>query len=185
MRVRLPTVQIPEVGYTGGMEHFLRDGAQVRVRPIRPDDKAALSAGLDELSDLSVHRRFLSPKPSFSRAELRYLTEVDGHDHLAFVAETSDGDPAGVARWVRLADDPETAEAAIVVADPLQGRGLGSLLAELLADEAVRHGVRRFTATMLSDNLPAHRLMTRLAAHLDRRHAGSGADELVVELAAA
>jgi len=166
------------------MEHALKDGSQVRVRSIRPEDKAALAWGLGELSDLTVYRRFLSPKAGFSSAELRYLTEVDGHDHVAFVAETRDERLGAVGRWVRLAEDPATAEAAIVVADPLQGLGLGSLLAELLAQEAGRHGVRRFTATMLSDNLPAQRLMTRLATHLDRRHAGAGAEELVVELAA-
>lgn len=156
----------------------------MRVRPIQPDDKAALVWGLEQLSDLSVHRRFLSPKASFSSSELRYLTEVDGHDHVAFVAEAASGRLVAVGRWVRLGGDPEVAEAAIVVADSLQGLGLGSLLADLLAREAVRHDVRRFTATMLSDNLPAHRLMARLSTHLDRRHAGSGADELVVELAA-
>ncbi len=90
----------------------------------------------------------------------------------------------GVGRWVRLADDPTTAEAAIVVADRLQGRGLGSLLADRLAREAVNQGVRRFSATMLSDNEAAHRLMARLATRLDRRRAGFGADELMVDLAA-
>ena len=34
-----------------------------------------------------MQRRFLTPKRSFSRAELRYLTEVDGRDHVALVAE--------------------------------------------------------------------------------------------------
>jgi len=166
------------------MDHVLRDGRRIFIRPIEPNDKAALSAGLIELSDLSVHQRFLSPKPSFSSSELRYLTEVDGHDHVAFVAEIPSGHLVGVGRWVRLADDPSTAEVAVVVADPLQGQGLGSLLADLLAREGVRQDVRRFTATMLSDNLPAHRLMARLDMHLDRRHAGAGADELVVHLAA-
>ena len=166
------------------MECTLKDGEQILVRPIEPADKAALAAGLAELSDVSVQRRFLSPKPSFSASELRYLTEVDGQDHVAFVAETLRGRLVGVGRWVRLADDPTSAEAAIVVADPLQGLGLGSLLADLLAQEAIRKDVRRFTATMLSDNLPAHRLMARLDSHLERRHVGLGADEMVVDLAA-
>ena len=157
------------------------------VRPIRPDDKAGLAAGLGELSEQSVQRRFLSPKPSFSAAELRYLTEVDGHDHVAFVAETVDGPRprmVAVGRWVRLVADPSTAEVAIVVADPLQRLGLGSVLADVLATEAVRQDVRRFSATMLHDNVAAHRLMTRLDRHLARRRAGSGAEELVVDLAA-
>ncbi len=168
------------------MAHRLKDGTSVLVRPIRHSDKAELSAGLLRLSDLSVQRRFLSPKRRFSKSELRYLTELDGHDHVAFVAERPDhpGRIVAVARYVRLAEEPATAEAAIVVADPLQGRGLGSLLADELAHTALHHGIERFSATMLSDNRPAHRLMTRLAGHLEHRHTGSGQDELLVDLAA-
>jgi hypothetical protein len=65
----------------------LPDGALILIRPIRADDKRFLEDGLRQLSDESVHRRFLSPKRSFSRAELLYLTEVDGRDHVALVAE--------------------------------------------------------------------------------------------------
>ena len=46
-----------------------------------------LEDGLRHLSKESVQRRFLTPKSSFSRSELRYLTEVDGRDHVALVAE--------------------------------------------------------------------------------------------------
>ena len=146
-----------------------------------------LETGLRHLSEESVQRRFLAPKSSFSRAELRYLTEVDGRDHVALVAEYP-GDPVrrliAVARFVRLQDDPEAAEVAIVVADDWQRRGLGSLLAERLADEARRSDVRRFTATMASDNEPAHRLMAKLTAHLELRHTGGGVSDVVMELAA-
>jgi len=169
------------------MHHRLTDGTPVLIRPIRPSDKAELAAGLRRLSDLSVHKRFLAPKHHFSAAELRYLTEIDGHDHVAFVVESLEA-PArivAVARYVRLREEPDTAEAAIVVADVLQGQGLGSLLADSLAREAVGHGVRRFSATMLSDNRAAHRLMARLAQQLERRYDGAGHQELVAELPAA
>jgi RimJ/RimL family protein N-acetyltransferase len=143
----------------------------VRIRPIRPEDKALLNWGLSRLSDATVQRRFLSPKPRFTDAELRYLTEVDGHDHVALVAIDEDGDLVGVGRFVRLEDPPE-AEIAIVVADPLQGQGLGTRLGHALVEEAIRHGVERFTATMQGDNRPAHRLMAKLTARLaDRRAA--------------
>lgn len=157
------------------------------IRPIEAKDKAELATGLSELSDLTVHRRFLSPKTRFTKAELRYLTEVDGHDHAAFVAEVLNDKPgriAAVARWVRLGDDPETAEAAIVVADVLQGNGLGSLLAGRLAEAAAEEGVRSFTATMLSDNRPAQRLMARLSRDLESRHDGAGHAQLTAALAA-
>jgi GNAT superfamily N-acetyltransferase len=165
----------------------LPDGALILIRPIRSDDKRFLEDGLRHLSPESVHRRFLSPKRSFSRAELRYLTEVDGRDHVALVAEYP-GEPVrrliAVGRFVRLSEDPEAAEVAITVSDDWQRRGVGSLFAERLAEEARRLGIRRFTATMASDNVAGHKLMQRLTEHLEERHTGSGVSELVLDLAA-
>jgi GNAT superfamily N-acetyltransferase len=163
----------------------LEDGTLLRVRPIRPSDKPLLAAGLRHLSAPSVQRRFLSPKASFTAAELRYLTEVDGRDHVAYVAELPT-DPhrlIAVGRWVRLREDPAAAEVAIVVTDDWQRRGVGSLLATVLADEARLQAIRRFTATMQADNVPAHRLMKRLTDRLER-HPSGPLEELVVELAA-
>jgi GNAT superfamily N-acetyltransferase len=165
----------------------LPDGASILIRPIRADDKRMLEDGLRQLSDESVHRRFLSPKRSFSRAELRYLTEVDGRDHVALVAEYP-GEPVrrliAVGRFIRHTHDREAAEAAITVCDDWQGRGVGSLFAERLAAEARLVGMRRFTATMASENVAAHRLMTKLTAHLHEQPVGYGVSELVADLAA-
>ena len=169
------------------MLECLPDGAQILIRPIRSDDKRYLEDGLRQLSDESVHRRFLSPKRSFSRAELRYLTEVDGRDHVALVAEYP-GEPVrrliAVGRFVRLAQNPDAAEVAIVVSDDWQQRGVGSLFAERLAAEARRLGVKRFTATMATDNVPAHKLMERLTQHLEEHYSGSGVSDVVMDLAA-
>jgi RimJ/RimL family protein N-acetyltransferase len=154
-------------------------------RHIRPDDKGRLAAGLARLSPESRHKRFLMPKPRFSSAELRYLTEIDGFDHVAIVA-VSATDPDvfyAVGRFVRLRDDPETAEVAIVVADALQGHGLGRELGRRLADLARERGVRRFTATLLGDNVAAHRLFASLSARLEQRTA-AGLREMVADLAA-
>jgi RimJ/RimL family protein N-acetyltransferase len=71
-----------------------------------------------------------------------------------------------------------------VVADEWQRRGLGSILAARLSGEARLLGIRRFTATIASDNLPAHRLMEKLTQHLEQHHVGGGVDELVLDLAA-
>jgi acetyltransferase len=152
----------------------LPDGTPLLTRPIRADDKRLLERGLANLSETSVQRRFLSPKPRFSGAELRYLTEVDGHDHVALVAVDQDGALLGVGRFVRL-PDPAEAEIAIVVADPFQGQGLGTRLGYELVEEAARHGVERFTATMQGDNRPAHRLMAKLTARLADRRASAPA----------
>src|SRR3954453_21264408 len=165
----------------------LRDGTPVLIRPIRADDKRFLSQGLQNMSELSVQRRFLSPKVRFSNAELRYLTEVDGRNHVALVAE-SPTQPVrrliGVARFVRLPEDPHTAEAAIVVADDWHSRGVGSKLAGALAARAGARRIPRFTATMSSKNEPALRLMRHLTHELNRRHTGAGVSELFADLAA-
>jgi protein lysine acetyltransferase len=133
----------------------------VRIRPIRPEDKGLLRWGLAHLSDATIQRRFLSPKPKFTAAELRYLTEVDGHDHIALIASDSDGDLVGVGRFVRVAN-PSEAEVAIVIADSLQGQGLGTKLGYALVEEAVKHDIQRFTATIQAGNRPAHRLLAKL-----------------------
>jgi GNAT superfamily N-acetyltransferase len=143
----------------------LDNGADVEIRPIRPDDKALLAEGVRHLSERSAYQRFLSPKNKLAAGELRYLTEVDFRDHVAFVAVPADEPDVlvGVGRWVRLANDPEVAEIAFVVADDLQRCGLGTALGEALAQAARERGVKRFLATMLPDNLAAHRLFARLA----------------------
>jgi RimJ/RimL family protein N-acetyltransferase len=164
----------------------LPDGSQILIRPIRPDDKRMLEQGLHNLSETSVQRRFLSPKPSFSRAELRYLTEVDGRNHVALAAFAAD-DPdtiIGVARCVRLPDPTPTAEFAIVVGDAFQRRGLGTLLARELATAARAVGIRRFAATMLGDNVAVRRLMSTISAHLELERFEDGLREVVVDLAA-
>jgi RimJ/RimL family protein N-acetyltransferase len=166
------------------MERILKDGTRVVIRPIRPSGKAGLSAGLTNLSELSRHRRFLSPKIRFTAAELRYLTELDGHDHAALVAHLRDDTGVAVARYVRMPGDPPTADVAIVVADAMQGRGLGSLMADELAVIAAENGIHRFSADILSDNVPAQRLLARLTRRIERHHDGAGHSVVAADLAA-
>lgn len=156
----------------------LPDGTDVFVRPISPEDKPLLSAGLRMLSPETAFRRFLSPKVSFSAAELRYLTEVDQIDHIALVAlEAASGGLIAVARCVRVADD--TAELAIVVGDPWQRMGLGRALVERLAERA---GVAKFSGTMLASNRGAVRLMRGFGTHVDRDVIEDGVREIVVQV---
>jgi RimJ/RimL family protein N-acetyltransferase len=138
-----------------------RDGSRIVIRALEPDDKPLLVEGLDRMGEESRYRRFLSPKPSFTSAELAYLTEVDHHDHEALIAHDSDGEPLGVARYVRGAD-PERAEVAVAVVDDWQGRGVATELLDRLVDRARDEGVRVFTATTMHDNRDALGLMESL-----------------------
>jgi acetyltransferase len=168
------------------MARTLRDGTAVEIRPIRADDKARLAAGHARLSPETQRRRYLTAKPRLTAGDLRYLTEVDGHDHVALVAVLPQQPDfiVAVGRFVRLAGDPEAAEFAIVVGDELQGLGLGSQLAELLAQRAAAEGVKRFTATTEVDNDPAQRLIARISNHLSYDHSTGPLREIAAELAA-
>jgi RimJ/RimL family protein N-acetyltransferase len=148
----------------------------VLIRPIRADDGERLSASHARLSPESRYRRFLSAKPELTGADVRYLVEVDGRDHIALVVTQPSlpGEPiVAVARCIRIPASPDTGEVAIVVADALQGKGIGTRLVSRLAELAVAQGITRFRATMLSENLPIQRLLTGLAAApVDRAHHG-------------
>ena len=162
----------------------LSDNTLLYIREIRGDDKQRLADGLANLSEESVRKRFLGPKPTLSTAELRYLTEVDGHDHYAIVAMPADEDEqiSAVARFVRLKDDPHAAEIAIVVCDSLQGRGLGSLLARRLSDAARERGIERLTASISSENRVALKVMRRIDERLSGDPVGSSVTDVVARL---
>lgn len=104
----------------------------------------------------------MSPMGTFSEAQLRYLTEIDYDDHFAWVAFEAE-DPThpgvGVARYIRDHEDREVAEPAVAIVDDFQGRGLGTLLLDMLAVSAVEHGVRRFRAYVLRDNQPMREML--------------------------
>jgi GNAT superfamily N-acetyltransferase len=135
----------------GGHQLTLRDGSEVVVRPIRPDDKGALLEGFNRLSAESVYRRFLTPLETLGPSQLAYLTEVDHHDHEALIAfEAASGEAIGAGRFVRT--DPGRAEAAVTVVDEWQGRGMGMGLTSLLAERALEEGIECFTALLLSEN---------------------------------
>jgi RimJ/RimL family protein N-acetyltransferase len=163
----------------------LRNGTEVFIRAIRPADKALLVRGMAALSPRSVRLRFLAPRNHLTVAELRYLTEIDQIDHYGLVAVLAD-DPrrmAGVGRWVRDAEHPDTAELAVVVGDCFQRQGIGSALGEALADGARARAITRFTAIMLPENTAAQRLFAHISGHLTTRFEG-GTYSLVADLAA-
>ena len=164
----------------------LADGTQVLLRPIRSDDKRILGAAFAQLSPESARLRFLGAKSRLTSAELRYLTEVDGVDHVALIAveAANPSHVVGVARFIRDVERPDTAEFAIVVGDPYQGHGAGRALARMLVNEARLRGIRRFTATTLAENAPVQRLIASIALDLEHVITGAGTRFIEAELAA-
>jgi GNAT superfamily N-acetyltransferase len=115
-------------------------------------------------------------KTQLSDAELAYLTEVDGHDHVAIGAVTQDesGHEQGVAiaRFIRSPDDPRAAEAAIAVVDDWQRKGLGTLLLLRLVAAARERGIDRFTGVALCSNDTIRDILARLPSGVTTRSAG-------------
>jgi GNAT superfamily N-acetyltransferase len=160
----------------------MTDAAGLEIRPIAPDDKAGMLEAFDRLSDASRYRRFLAPHGRLSTDELRYLTEVDHHDHEALVAVEPVGQRGvGVARYVRSAEDRSRAEIAVAVTDDWQGRGVGSQLVTALVDRARTEGIHSFSAVVLAENSQMLGLLAELGdVRVLRRDHGSV--ELIVEL---
>ncbi len=135
----------------------LTDGATVEVRPIDVGDVAALVEFHERLGFETVYRRFFGVHPHLGQEEARHFCTVDSVDRFALVALVGVR-LVGVARMERI-EPPTTAEVAFVVADELQHRGLGRILARRLAVAAAERGITEFVADTLSGNVPMLRLL--------------------------
>ena len=156
-------------------EFRVRDGTRVLVRPIEPDDRERLQVGLHQLSPTSRYHRFHAAVSELSEAQLRYLTEVDQVNHLAWIAldPALPGEPAvGVARCIRLPTASHVAEVAITVLDAYQGRGIGTLLLGVLSRAAAAQGIRTYRAYVEEDNDAMLRIFRDLGAQVGRLDVG-------------
>jgi RimJ/RimL family protein N-acetyltransferase len=132
-----------------------RDGTRLLIRAVGPERKDRFTEALASLSERSRYLRFAQPMHRLSDADLRYLTEIDYRDHMAWAAVSLDaaGAPSvAVARYIRRQDDPKAAEVAVVVLDAYQGRGIGPLLLGALAGTARANGIERFEGDILGHN---------------------------------
>lgn len=151
---------------TGEIRTALRDGTPVLLRPVRPGDKPRFIEGLKLMSMESRYLRFFAPVAELSEKQLNFLTDVDQDRHVAWGAldpESPEFPGFGVARYVRLDEEPSTAEVAVAVIDRMHRRGLGSLLLALLYVIGLRSGLRVFRGTIA----PANRFLIEWARGLD------------------
>jgi RimJ/RimL family protein N-acetyltransferase len=149
--------------------HVLTDGTAVTLRLVQPTDRDEFDRQFRRMSPDSRYRRFFTGLHELSPEMLDYLTIIDGHDHFAVLASAESLDlkeeaGAGVARFVRLPDEPDVAEAAVTVVDDYQGRGLGRVLLTALVGAAQERGVKKFRGEVLSTNEPMRRLLEAAGA---------------------
>jgi acetyl coenzyme A synthetase (ADP forming)-like protein len=130
----------------------LRNGATIRIRPARGNDRERVEDYLIGLSDKSRYLRFGGVSVDVSEIA-RGATELDYRDHLTLlaIADGEAGDVIGGAQYIREVS-PARAEVSVSIADELQGQGLGSILVAHLADAARDAGISTFHAYVLPEN---------------------------------
>ena len=144
----------------------LRDGSELLLRPIRPEDGEAQRRFIARLSQQSMYLRFHAPLRELSLQRIVRFTQIDYDHEMAIVAVprdagSSDDEPAlmhGVASYTRNPDG-HSAEFGLVVEDSWQGRGLGSALMDALETCARSRGIAALIGYVLRDNHDMCRLM--------------------------
>ncbi|HUM16376.1 MAG TPA: GNAT family protein [Candidatus Nitrosotalea sp.] len=162
-------------------EIVLRDGARLRLRPIRPEDQDRLIEFYDRLSRHTAYQRFFAVMRRLPPDWAHLLANVDYERRLALLAERVEAGTAelvGVARY-DTTDQPDTAEIAFVIQDGWQNRGLGTVMLDALLAAAEARGIHRFRAYVLAGNARMIDLLVRFTDVTDRR-TDSGVTELLL-----
>jgi RimJ/RimL family protein N-acetyltransferase len=159
--------------------YMIRDGRQVSIRPITPDDAERLVDLYYRLSDTTRRLRFHSmlqnvPLERIGQ-EAKQLSDLDPANQAALVAtveEEGEGRIVAVARLARSEEDPTQAESAIVVRDDYQNQGLGTHMLKLLAEVARSMNIERLTAWIMAENLHMLHIIKKsgLDVHAETRY---------------
>lgn len=162
-------------------EVVLRDGARLRLRPIRPEDQDRLITFYDRLSRHTAYQRFFTVMKRLPPNWAHLLANVDYVRRLALLAEhglPEDPELVGVARY-EPTGQADMAEIAFVIQDGWQNRGLGTLMLDALLAAAEARGIRRFRAYVLASNARMIDLLVRFTDVQERRME-SGVTELLL-----
>jgi acetyltransferase len=130
----------------------LRDGTQVLVRPIRPQDEHLYGPFFEHVTAEDLRLRFFAPVKDFGHAYVARFTQIDYARAMAFIAiETASDSMLGV---VRLHADANytIGEYAILVRSDLKGHGLGWLLMQQIIDYARAEGLKTIEGQVLREN---------------------------------
>jgi acyl-CoA synthetase (NDP forming)/GNAT superfamily N-acetyltransferase len=154
---------------TRSADVLLSDGTTVHLRPIRIEDAPAIVAFHSRMSDRTRYLRYFSPYPRIPERDLARFVTVDHDAREAFVV-TSGSRIMAVGRYERLGPESPDAEVAFVVEDAHQGRGIGSVLLEHLAEAAREVGITRFVAEVLPQNGGMLRVFSDFGYQVQRRY---------------
>jgi acetyltransferase len=154
-----------------------REGEPITIRPIRPEDEPLMVRFHESLSEQSVYMRYFHMLGLSQRTAHERLTRicfVDYDREIALVAEridpeTGEREIMGVARLSRLATGfDDEAELSVLVGDPFQRQGIGTLLVSKLLDVGRAEGIRRIIADILFENYPMQHIFKKVGFQLHR-----------------
>jgi len=150
----------------------MKDGEDIMIRPIRPEDEPAMIEFHKKLSERSVYLRYFQPLKLTQRTAHERLTRIcfiDYDREMALVAERKkpDGSPdiIAVGRLSKIHGRPE-AELAALVQDELQAHGLGAELYRRLIVVAREQKLHKVHSNMLGENKEMQSLCRKLGFHL-------------------
>jgi len=164
----------------------LRDGSEVSIRPIRPEDEPLLVKFHQTLSDRSVYLRYFAPlklDQRIAHERLSRMCFIDYDREMVLVVErrhprANDSEILGIGRLSKLHGANE-AEFALTVSDQWQRQGLGTQLLRLLVQAGRDEKLERITATMLADNHEMQHVARRVGFKVEH---SSGGNEYRAEL---
>ncbi|HUK32064.1 MAG TPA: GNAT family N-acetyltransferase, partial [Candidatus Acidoferrum sp.] len=145
-----------------------KDGTELRIRPIRPEDEPAIVKFHESLSEQTVYLRYFHMENlSYRVAHERLLRKcfIDYDREMALVAEKADA-PAelseilGVGRLTR-EREPSEGELSVLVTDKSQHGGLGTELVRCLIEMGRQEGYKRIVANILPENTAMRALADR------------------------
>ena len=131
------------------MRIILRDGRAAELRTPVASDQEMLRGLFQRASRDSLYLRFFHIVADVREAELQRMMQVQEGEAYALVCDAGDA-ILGIGNYARTG--PDSAEVAFFVDDQLQGRGLGTLLLEHLAEHGWREGFKTFQAYVLNEN---------------------------------
>jgi acetyltransferase len=147
----------------------MRDGAEVTLRPIRPEDEPLMCKFHETLSDRIVYRRYFSSLSLSSRVAHERLVRICFVDYdrvMALVVDHKDEATGehrilGVGRLIKL-HTKNKAEIAILVSDQYQKQGLGMELLRRTVQIARDEKLSSVSAEMLRDNFAVQRIFKKV-----------------------
>jgi RimJ/RimL family protein N-acetyltransferase len=136
------------------IEATLRDGRRVRIRAIRPDDRAEVVQAFERLSSEARYTRFMAPLRTLPAQVLERMLHLQDAHELGLVAEVDAPDGIDLVAGARYYVLPggERCEFAVTVADRWQGAGLASRLLRALIQGAGARGLKRMEGFVLAGN---------------------------------